>query len=89
MSEYALKDARDQLGEIAAQVHRTREPAVITRYGRPEVVVVDIEEWQEIEAARDAADARYIAERIAADEPPVPIEEVIRRYETGHNPAAA
>jgi prevent-host-death family protein len=78
MVEYPLKDARDQLGSIVLDVQRTREPAIITRYGHPEAVIVDFEEWQHLEALRDAADLAVVRQRIADGQRAVPLDEAMR-----------
>jgi prevent-host-death family protein len=78
MVEYPLKDARDQLGSIVLDVCRTREPAVITRYGQPQAVILDFEEWQHLEALRDAADLTVVRERMADGQRLVPLDEILR-----------
>ncbi|WP_285792302.1 type II toxin-antitoxin system Phd/YefM family antitoxin [Micromonospora sp. NBRC 101691] len=78
MTEYPLKDARDQLGSIVLDVRRTREPAIITRYGQPEAVIVDFDEWQELEALRDAADLAVVRARVADGQQPVALDDALR-----------
>lgn len=82
MREIPLKDARDQLGSIVQDVQRSHEPTVITRYGRSEAVIIDFEEWQELEAIRDAADMAIVRERMASGEKPVPLDEALREFDT-------
>jgi prevent-host-death family protein len=77
MTELSLAEARDNLGNIVAEVRRTREPVTITRYGRAEVVIVDIEDWHASEALRDEADLATVRERMRAALPPVPLDEVV------------
>lgn len=81
MTSFPLRDARDQLGQIVDSVRGTQEPAIITRYGQPAAVIVDIDEWRHLEALRDAADAAYIRDRVAAQEPSVPLDEVVAAYD--------
>ncbi|HEX6499758.1 MAG TPA: type II toxin-antitoxin system Phd/YefM family antitoxin [Micromonosporaceae bacterium] len=78
MAEFPLKEAREQLGSIVLDVQRTHEPAIITRYGRPEAVIVDFSEWQELEALRDAADLAVVRERMADGQETVPLDDVLR-----------
>ncbi|WP_018347593.1 type II toxin-antitoxin system Phd/YefM family antitoxin [Longispora albida] len=81
MTEFPLKDARDQLGSIVLDVQRTREPAVITRYGHPEAVIIGFEDWQELEALRDAADMALVRERMADGQKPIPLDEALRQLD--------
>jgi prevent-host-death family protein len=78
MSEYPLKDARDQLGSIVLEVGRTHEPAIITRYGEPEAVIINFEDWQELEALRDAADLAHVRERMADGQATIPLGDALR-----------
>jgi antitoxin Phd len=78
MVDYPLKEARAQLGSIVLDVRRTREPAIITRYGQPEAVIIDFEEWQHLEALRDVADLAVVRERMADGRPTVPLDEAVR-----------
>lgn len=78
MTDYSLRGARNRLGSIVLDVQQTREPAVITRYGHPEVVIVSFEEWQELEALRDAADLATVRERTADGQTPVSLDEALR-----------
>ncbi len=80
MTEYPLKDARDRLGSIVLDVGRTREPAIITRYGEPQAVIVDFDEWQALEALRDAADLAVVRERMADGQVPVPLDDALREF---------
>ena len=79
MREIPLKDARDQLGQLVQDVQRTHEPVVITRYGKPEAVILDFEEWQELDALRDAADVAVVRERRADGSPRVPLSEALKQ----------
>lgn len=47
MREIQLRDAKASLSAVVDEVKRG-EPAVITRHGKPEVVVVSYEEWQRL-----------------------------------------
>jgi len=47
MREIQLRDAKASLSAVVDEVKRGK-PAVITRHGRPEVVVVGYEEWQRL-----------------------------------------
>ncbi|HEU4423527.1 MAG TPA: type II toxin-antitoxin system Phd/YefM family antitoxin [Pilimelia sp.] len=59
-------------------MRRTREPAIITRYGQPEAVIIDFEEWQHLEALRDVADLAVVRERMADGQQAVPLDEALR-----------
>jgi prevent-host-death family protein len=47
MREIQLRDAKASLSAVVDEVKRGK-PAVITRHGKPEVVVVSYEEWQRL-----------------------------------------
>lgn len=78
MREIPLKEAREQLGNLIMETKRTHEPTVITRYGKSEAVIVDFEEWQDLEAMRDAADLAIVQERMNDGQPRIPLDEVLR-----------
>lgn len=47
MREIKLRDAKASLSAVVDEVVQGK-PAVITRHGKPEVVVVSYEEWQRL-----------------------------------------
>lgn len=47
MREIQLRDAKASLSAVVDEVVQGK-PAVITRHGKPEVVVVSYEEWQRL-----------------------------------------
>jgi prevent-host-death family protein len=49
MTSYTLPDASAHLGEIADEAVATHEPVVITRPGRPAVVVMSAEDLADLE----------------------------------------
>ncbi|UEM23755.1 type II toxin-antitoxin system Phd/YefM family antitoxin [Skermanella mucosa] len=55
MREIQLKDAKATLSAVVDRVV-AGEPAVITRHGRKEAVLVSFEEWERISKVPDFAD---------------------------------
>ena len=57
---------RQRFGEIMDQVRYRKQPYVVTRNGRPLIVLVDVEAWQALEEKRkeDAFIEQYSDERI-------------------------
>jgi prevent-host-death family protein len=64
-----MAEARARLSELVDRVRRTREAVILTRNGRPAVVLVDPDEWTlasaALEAAEDAAASREYADAMA------------------------
>jgi prevent-host-death family protein len=47
MREIRLKDAKASLSAVVDEAMRG-EPAIITRYGRPEAVIIGFKEWERL-----------------------------------------
>ena len=58
--EVAISHLRDCLGVVYLHVARTNEPAIIARYGIPEVVMVPLWEWRWLKAIEAAIQAGEI-----------------------------
>ena len=56
MREIQLRDAKASLSAVVDEALRG-EPAIITRHGKPEAVILSFEEWQRQTSPRDAHDA--------------------------------
>ena len=48
-----IKEFRENLSSLLHKVKSTREPLAVVRHGRPMVVVIPSEEYDEIERVRD------------------------------------
>ncbi|MEU5973750.1 type II toxin-antitoxin system prevent-host-death family antitoxin [Streptomyces sp. NPDC047315] len=66
METFPLVEARNQLGQLVGRVRHGQEHFVISEYGKPAAALVPIEELEELERLRDAADLEE-ARRRAAD----------------------
>ncbi|MCA9091728.1 MAG: hypothetical protein KDA90_24225, partial [Planctomycetaceae bacterium] len=58
--EVAISHLRDCLGVVYLHVARTNEPAIIARYGSPEVVMVPLWEWRWLKQIEEAIRAGEI-----------------------------
>jgi prevent-host-death family protein len=67
-----VSEARSRFAELIDKVRRDREPVMVTRNGRPAVVMVDAEDWERaavaLKALEDAEDAAAFAAAMAADD---------------------
>ncbi|WP_220270004.1 type II toxin-antitoxin system prevent-host-death family antitoxin [Marinitenerispora sediminis] len=61
MSEVTLQDARTHLGQLVSRVAHAGEPVTITRYGRPEGVLISPDAYQELQELRREKDRRDLA----------------------------
>lgn len=60
MATTTLREFRDGAGRVLEVVERTHGPVIIMKYERPVAVLVDIDEWDELEAFRDRKDSAAI-----------------------------
>jgi prevent-host-death family protein len=68
MREIELRDAKTNLSAIVDEAMQGR-PAVITRHGKPQAVVVSYEEWERLSRAPTFGRLLVVAP-LTVDEPP-------------------
>ena len=82
-------EARVRFGELMRQVVESGEPAIVERDGKPQIVVLSLEDYERLRAAADAHDEQraldgieHLARRIWQRRPArslTPAEDVIQR----------
>ncbi|MFC7330834.1 type II toxin-antitoxin system Phd/YefM family antitoxin [Marinactinospora rubrisoli] len=68
MSEVTLQDARAHLGQLLARAAHAGEPITITRYGRPEGVLISADAYAELQELRREKDRRDLSRLADADQ---------------------
>ncbi len=69
MREIQLRDAKASLAAVAEEAVRG-EPAIITRHGKREVVVISFAEWQRLSHVPSFGQLLMVAPLIEGDLPP-------------------
>ncbi|MSP12185.1 MAG: type II toxin-antitoxin system prevent-host-death family antitoxin [Chloroflexi bacterium] len=77
---------RDQIGDILNRVLYAGDRFIIERRGTPVAAVISIEELRRLEQLEDERDNEILrmAKELAAQRDPVPMEELLNRYEKLH-----
>ena len=81
-----ISDLRRKTSDVVAAVRDAGDAVYITQYGRPIVVVVDYEHYEQLIAQLKERSARTSSEAATA-EPPRPYS--VQRYPTVANPASS
>lgn len=79
MSAHPVEPIREVREHLAEVVDRARDqPTIITRRGREVAAVVSIDVLRRYEELDEQETLRIITERMASNEPGIPLEEVMR-----------
>ncbi len=60
----ALRDAKNRLSSVVERVEREHDRVVITKHGRPAVVVVSVEDLESLEETLDALSSPTLIQQI-------------------------
>jgi prevent-host-death family protein len=66
MSEMAISDAREHLGEVVGRARYAGQETILTHYGAPVAVVISIEAYQHLRHSRGDADPYDLPPEITA-----------------------
>lgn len=61
----ALRDAKNRLSSVVERVEREHDRVVITKHGRPAVVVVSVEDLESLEETLDALSSPALIQQIS------------------------
>ncbi len=80
----SVAKARNVFSELLNRVAFGRERVVVQSRGKPKAAIISIQDLELLELLEDTALGLLASERMADGQAPIPVEEIIARYEREH-----
>lgn len=79
-----ISEARNVFSELLNRVAFGRERVVVQSRGKPKAAIIPMQDFELLKSLEDTALGLLASRRLADGQVPIPVEEVITRYEREH-----